>query len=40
MNVQSDDVQNRCVERPSYWGDNTFMELFAQNILDKEVLKQ
>ena len=30
----------KCVEGPSYWGDNTFTELFTQNILDKEGLKQ
>ena len=40
MNVQSNDVQNIWVEGPSYWGDNTFTELFTQNILDKEGLKQ
>ena len=40
MNVQSDDVRNIWVEGPSYWGDNTFMELFTQKILDKESLKQ
>ena len=40
MNVQSDDVQNIWVEGPSYWGDNTFMELLTQKILDKESLKQ
>ena len=40
MNVQSDDVRNIWVEGPSYWGDNTLMELFTQNILDKEGLKQ
>ena len=40
MNVQSDDVRNTWVEGPSYWGDNTFTELFTQNIQDKEGLKQ
>ena len=35
MNVQSDDVRNRWVEGPSYWGDNTITELFTQKILDK-----
>ena len=40
MNMQSDDVQNIWVEGPLYWGDNTFTELFTQNILDKEGLKQ
>ena len=40
MNVQKDDVQNICVERPLYSGDNTFTELFTENILDKEGLKQ
>ena len=40
MNVQSDDVRNTWVEGPSCWGDNTFMELFTQKILDKENLKQ
>ena len=39
MNVQSD-VWNIWVEGPSYWGDNSFMELFTQNTLDKEGLKQ
>ena len=40
MNVQSDDVRNVWVEGPSYRGGNTFTELFTQNILDKEGLKQ
>ena len=43
MKVQSDDVRNRWVEGPSYWGDrgdNTFTELFILKILDKEGLKQ
>ena len=40
MNVQSDDVRNIWVEGPSYRGDNTFTELFTQNILGKESLKQ
>ena len=40
MNVQSDDVRNIWVEGPSYCGDNTSTELFTQNILDKEGLKQ
>ena len=40
MNVQSDDVRNIWVERLSCWGENTFMELFTQKILDKEGLKQ
>ena len=40
MNVQSDDVRNIWLEGPSYWGDNTFTELFTQNILGKESLKQ
>ena len=40
MNVRSDDVQNIWVEGPSYRGDNTFTELFTQNIQDKEGLKQ
>ena len=40
MNVQSDDVWNIWVEGPSYWGDNTFMGLFTQAILDEESLKQ
>ena len=40
MSVQSNDVQNKWVEGPSYWGGNTFTELFTQNILDKEGLKQ
>ena len=40
MSMQSNDVQNMRVEGPSYWGDNTFTELFTQNILDKEGLKQ
>ena len=39
MNVPSDDVGNIWVEGPSYWGDNTFTELFTKNIPDKEVLK-
>ena len=30
MNVQSNDVPNISVEGPSYWGENTFMELFKQ----------
>ena len=40
MNVQSNDVRNKWVEGPSYWGDNTFMGLFTQKIRDKEGLKQ
>ena len=40
MNVQSNDVRNRLVERPSYRVENTFTELFTQKILDKNVLKQ
>ena len=40
MNVQSDDLQNIWVEGPSYRGDNTFTELFAQKIPNKEGLKQ
>ena len=40
MNVQSVDVRIIWVDRPLYWGDNTFTELFTQNILDKEGLKQ
>ena len=39
MNVQSDVAWNVCVGGPSYWGDNTFAELFTQAILDKESLK-
>ena len=33
-------VQSLWVEGPSYRGDNTFTELFAQKILNKEDLKQ
>ena len=40
MNMQSDNVRNIWVEWPSYCGDNTFTELFTQNILGKEGLKQ
>ena len=40
MNVKNYDVRNIWVERPSYWGDNTFTELFTQNIQDKKGLKQ
>ena len=40
MNLQNDDVQNIWVEGPSYRGDNTFAELFTQNILNKEDSKQ
>ena len=40
MNVQSNDVQNIWVKGPSFWGNYTFTELFTQNILDKESLKQ
>ena len=40
MNLQSNDVQNRWVERPSYLGENAFTELFTKKILDKEGLKQ
>ena len=40
MNVQSDDVRNIWVKGPLYRGDNTFAELFTQNILNKEDLKQ
>ena len=35
MGVQSNDVRNRWVKGPSYREDNTFKELFTQNILDK-----
>ena len=38
MSVQNDDMQNIWVEGSSYWGDNTFTELFTQKILDKEGL--
>ena len=38
MIVLSYDVRNVWVEGPSYWRDNAFMELFTQNILDKEGL--
>ena len=40
--MKCSDVYNMLtlLEGPSYWGDNTFMELFTQNILDKEGLKQ
>ena len=40
MNLQNDDVRNRWVELPLYWGDSTFTELFTQKILDEEGLKQ
>ena len=40
MNVQSNDVRNKWVERPLYLGDNTIVELFTQNIQYKEGLKQ
>ena len=40
MNVQSNFVQNRWVEGHLYRGDNTFMGLFKQKILDKEGLRQ
>ena len=40
MNVQSNDKQNRFLEGTSYPGDNTLTELFAQQILDKESLKE
>ena len=35
-----DDVRHILVEGPSYWGNNTSTELFTQNVLDKEGLKQ
>ena len=35
MNVQSNDAQNIWVVGSSYWGGNTFTELFTQKILDK-----
>ena len=38
MIVLSYDVRNMWVEGPSYWGDNTFTELFTQKILDIEGL--
>ena len=38
MSVKNDDMQNIWVEGSSYWGDNTFTELFTQKILDKEGL--
>ena len=40
MNAQSDDVRNRWVKSPSYREDYTFTELFTQNLLDKEGVKQ
>ena len=40
INVQNNDVRNTWVEGPLYRGENTFMELFTQKILDKEGLKQ
>ena len=40
MNVHSDDMRNIWVEGSSYWGDNTFMELLTQKILDKKGVKQ
>ena len=40
MNVQGDDVRNRWVKGTSSRGDETFIELFTQKILDKEGLKQ
>ena len=40
MNVQSDNVRNIWVEGPSFWGHNSFKELFTQKILNKEGLKQ
>ena len=40
MSAQSNDVQNRWVEGPSYRGDNTLTELFTQKILNNEGLKQ
>ena len=40
MDVQGNDMRNIWVEGPSYWGDNTFTEIFTQNVKDKEGLKQ
>ena len=40
MNMQTNDMGNISVEGPSYWGHNTFMELFTKNIPNKEGLKQ
>ena len=40
MSVQSNDVRNGWVEETSYPVDYTFTEVFTQNILDKEGLKQ
>ena len=40
MNAQKDDVRNRWVKRPSYLEDYTFTELFTQNLLDREGVKQ
>ena len=40
MNLQSDDMQNIWIKGSSYGGDNTFMKLFTQKILNKEGLKQ
>ena len=40
MNLLSNDMQNMWIEGSSYGGDNTFMKLFTQKILNKEGLKQ
>ena len=40
MNVKSDDVQNLWVGGSSYRGDNSFIKLFTQKILNKESQKQ
>ena len=37
MNVQSEDVRNIREERTSFWGRNTFMELFTQKILAQHI---
>ena len=40
MNVQSDDVRTIWIGGSSYRGDNSFMKLFTQKILNKEGQRQ
>ena len=40
MNVQRDDVRTIWIGGSSYRGDNSFMKLFTQKILNKEFQKQ
>ena len=40
MELQSNDVGNRWIEGPLHREENNFTELFTENIMNKECLKQ